>query len=209
MQQVLLYDRARVPPNWTDLTQPGQYAVFLSDVESSAPIYRDGLPVGSASEYFCLIFDSFSAAESHCQEAVKTTSRLKCEVFDSAGRANAPVAVFVNPEFAHTLDTEASARRLVRWGFVAIAISVPLFWYAWKNNAGIVWWPVLLGINSVFAGLRLIQWGHGLKEELRYRAKGALLRLERNALARESNARPSKSAKDGTSSDVVLPTGGK
>jgi hypothetical protein len=181
MQQVLLYDRTRVPPNWTQLIRSGQYAVFLSDIKSSAPVSRDGIPIRSASEYSCLLFDSLTDAESYCQQAVKNIRRLKCEVFDSAGRVNAPVAVFVNPEFAHKLDTEASARRLIRWGFVAIAISLPLFWYAWKNNAGVVWWPVFLGINAIFAGLRLIQWGHGLKEELRYRQKEATLRLQQNA----------------------------
>jgi hypothetical protein len=181
MQQVLLLDRTRVPRNWTDLIRPGQYAVFLSDIESSAPVSSDGFPVNSASEFFCLIFDSLTDAESYCQRAVSQTRSLKCEIFDSAGRVNPPVAVLVTPEFAHKLDTEASARRLVRWGFVAIAISLPLFWYAWRNNAGVVWWPVFLGINSVFAGLRLIQWGHGLKEELIYRQKEAALRLQQNA----------------------------
>src|SRR6266849_2930966 len=100
MRQVLLYDRTRIPPNWTELIQPGQYAVFLSDVQSSAPITSDGLPVRSASEYSCLLFDSLTDAESYCQETVKKVRRLKCEVFDSAGRANAPVAILVNPEFA-------------------------------------------------------------------------------------------------------------
>jgi hypothetical protein len=181
MRHVLLYDRTRVPPNWTELIQWGQYAVFLTDVESSAPVSRDGFPIHSASEYFCLLFDTLNDAESYCQELVMTIRRLKCEVFDSAGRANPPVAVFVNPEFAHTLDTEASARRLGRWGFAAIAVSLPLFWYAEKNGAGEVWWPVLLGINAVVAGLRLIQWGHGLKEELRYQQKEATLRQQQNA----------------------------
>jgi hypothetical protein len=201
MRQVLLYDRTRIPPNWTELIQPGQYAVFLSDVQSSAPITSDGLPVRSASEYSCLLFDSLTDAESYCQETVKKVRRLKCEVFDSAGRANAPVAILVNPEFAHTLDTEASARRLVRWGFVAIVVSLPLFWYAWKNDAGVVWWPVFLGINAVFAGLRLIQWGHGLKEELRYRRKEAALRLQRNSVGKISDPHPSKTAKGGASSN--------
>jgi hypothetical protein len=183
MQPVLLHDRARVPANWTQLIRPGQYAVFLSDVGSSAPVSQDGTPIPSASEYFCLLFDTLPDAETYCQQAVKNIRCVKCEVFDSAGRANPPVGVFVNPEFAHKLDSEASARRLVRWGFAAIAASLPLFWYAWKNGAGIVWWPILLGINAVAAGLRLIQWGHGLKEELRYRRKEAALR--RNSVAED------------------------
>jgi hypothetical protein len=69
---------------------------------------------------------------------------------------------------------------------------------------------VFLGINWVFAGLRLIQWGHGLKEELRYRQKEAELRLQRSALtANVSDSHPSKTAKDGALSDVALRTGGK
>ena len=180
MRQVLLYDPTRVPREWMGLVRPGQYAVFLTDVESSAPLTADGLPVNSASEYFCLLFDSLADAERYGREQVKKIRRLRCEVFDSAGRANPPIAVFVNDEFAHTLDSEAKGQRLVRWGFVAIAVSVPLFWYARRNDAGVVWWPVLAGINLVFAGLRLIQWGHGLKEEIRYRKKEAAMRRRGN-----------------------------
>ncbi len=180
MRQVLLYDPTRVPREWMRLIRPGQYAVFLTDVESSAPLTADGLPVNSESEYFCLLFDSLADAESYCQDQVAKIRRLRCEVFDSAGRTNPPVSVLVNDEFAHTLDSEAKGQRLVRWGFVAIAVSVPLLWYAWRNDAGVVWWPVLVSINLVFAGLRLIQWGHGLKEEIRYRKKEAAMRLRGN-----------------------------
>jgi hypothetical protein len=57
----------------------GQYAVFLSDVESSAPLSADGLRVSSASEYFCLLFDSLPNAENYCREQAKKIRRLKCE----------------------------------------------------------------------------------------------------------------------------------
>jgi hypothetical protein len=108
--------------------------------------------------------------------------------------------VVVNEEFAHTLDSEASARRLIRWGFVAIGVSLPLFWYAWKAGAAEVWWAVLLGINMVAAGLRLIQWGYGVKEELRYRRREAEIRLRQSAAreeAIESDPHPSDIAKRG------------
>jgi hypothetical protein len=98
---------------------------------------------------------------------------------------NPPVAVFVNQKFAHILDTETSAQRLIRWGLAAIATSVLLFWYAWKAGAGEVWWPILLGVNVLFTGLRLIQWGYGVKEELSYRRQQAALRLQQNATNKE------------------------
>lgn len=83
------------------------------------------------------------------------------------------MSVFVNHEFAHTLDSEARGQRLVcdDLNFDAALL------VAWRNDAQVVWWPVLAGINLFFAGLRLIQWGHGLKEEMRYRQKGAARRL--------------------------------
>src|SRR5258708_27311828 len=106
MKQGILYARTRVPPNWIELVRSVQYAVFLSDVESSAPLSIDGTAVSAASEYFCLLCDSLAEAEDYCREAVIKIRRLKCEVVDSAGRVNAPVGTLVNGEFAHTLDTE-------------------------------------------------------------------------------------------------------
>ena len=183
MREILLYDPKRVPPEWTALIEPGQYAAFLGDVLSSAPMSTDGSPVSSASKHSCLLFESLPEAETFCRETVQKFKRMKCEVFDSTGRVNAPVAVIVNPEFEHTLDTEARGHRLMRWGIVAIALSLPLFGYAWKSHE--VWWPILFGINLVFAGLRLLHWGSGLKEEISYRQKQAELRRQQNAARTE------------------------
>jgi hypothetical protein len=186
MREILLYDPKRVPSQWTGLIQPGQYAAFLSDVQSSAPMSSDGSAESSASKHSCLLFESLPEAEAYCHEAVQKIPDMKCDVFDSAGRVNPPVAVFVNQKFAHTLDTEARAHRLILWGLVAIAVSVPLFWYAWKSGASEVWWPILLGINVLFAGLRLLHWGSGLKEQIRYRQEQAALRLQQNAGKKDS-----------------------
>jgi hypothetical protein len=73
MQKVLLYDRTRIPPNWTELIRPGQCAVFLNDVQSSAPHTNDGLPIGSAEEFSCLLFDSLGEAEEYCRKASRGT----------------------------------------------------------------------------------------------------------------------------------------
>ena len=173
MQDIVLYDPNRVPPDWMALICPGQYAAFLTDVESSAPVRPDGSLVKSATDHFCLLFDSLSEAENYCCQAVKKVPRLKCELFDSEGRLNAPVAVFVNPEYAHKIDTEARARRLVRWGVALSATALAFFAYAWWAGFSNVWWPVLVGINLFFAGLRMMHWGQGLKEELKFQRKQA------------------------------------
>jgi len=51
MQEILVYDPKRVPSEWAALIRPGQYAVFLSDVQSAAPMSSDGAVVSSASKY--------------------------------------------------------------------------------------------------------------------------------------------------------------
>ncbi len=176
MRQVLLYDPSRVPADWIALLRPGQYAAFLTDVETSAPIQADGTSVKSAGDHFCLLFDSLSDAEVYCRDAATRVPRLKCEVFDSGGRVNAPVAIFVNEHYERTIDTEARARRLILWGAVSCIAALPFFLYAWWAGAEVVWWPILVGINVVLAGLRLMHWGQGLKDELKYRRDEAVRR---------------------------------
>jgi hypothetical protein len=176
MREVLLYDPSRSPVDWTALVRRGQYAVFLTDVETSAPIQADGTSIKSAASHFCLLFDSLPEAEVYCREAISRVPRLKCEVFDSDGRANAPVAIFVNDQYEHKIDTEERARRLIQWGAVSSIASLPFFLYALWAGAEVVWWPILVGINLVFAGLRLMHWGQGLKDELKYRSDEAARR---------------------------------
>lgn len=185
MQEIAVYDPKRVPSEWSALIRPGQYAAFLSDVQSSVPMSSDGSVTSSASKYSCLLFESLSEAEAYCSEAVQKFPCMQCDVFDSGGRVNPPVAVFVNQRFAHTLDNEAAAHRLIRLGFAVIAVSMLPFWYAWKFDGSDDWWPIVLGINVLFAGLRLIHWGYGLKEEISYRQKQAALRFQQNAATKE------------------------
>ena len=173
MRQVLLYDPKRVPADWTELIQPGECCVFLSDAENATPIGVDGVPVASASRNFCLLFPSLSEAEAYCKTAVEKIPRMRCEVFDFVGRTKPPVRVFVDPEFAHTMDSEAGALRLFRFGFLALGTSLPLFWWGWKSTADGSWLWVVLGINAVVVGLRLIYWAHGVREQLRNAGKEA------------------------------------
>jgi hypothetical protein len=177
MKELLLYDALRVPANWTALLSRRQYAVFLTDVESCAPVRVDGTSVNRVAEHFCLVFDSLVQAEKYCREEVRRVPRVKCEIFDSEGRANAPVMILVNERYTHKIDSEASARRLIRWGAVLSGLAVPLFIYSLLVGGEIVWWPILAGINLAFAGLRLMHWGQEVKDALNNRNNQAAQRL--------------------------------
>jgi hypothetical protein len=177
MQKLRLYDPSRVPRDWTDLIRPGQFAAFLSDVETSAPVEENGRAISSASQQYCILFPSLPEAESYCRDAVHHIPRIKCEVFDSEGRKNAAVAVFVSPQFEYKVDSERKARRLIRWGIISLTAAVPFVGYSWWMGASVVWWPILVAINLFFFGLRLMHWGNGLRDELRYRKQEAQKRM--------------------------------
>ncbi len=77
MQEILLYDPKRVPAGWMAVIRPGQYAAFLSDVDTSAPVSHDGTQMSSAGEYFCLMFDSLPEAQGYSTATADTRSSLE------------------------------------------------------------------------------------------------------------------------------------
>jgi len=175
VQEVALYDPSRKPSSWMEVIQPGQYAVFLSDIESGAEMSSDGDYFDARMIGRCLIFDSLEEAEQYCAQKVEDIPSLRCDVFDSHGRANPPVATFANHRYQHRLDSHAESRRLMRCGLVATAVSFPLFWFAWTRR-GEAWIAAFFGMQFLFAGLRVLHWGYSLKEELRYRKAQSDLR---------------------------------
>ena len=167
MQKVTVYDPVRRPASWMEIVQPGQYAAFLSDVETGTEVTEDGSYVASSLLSCCLLFDSLEEAEQYCCTKVEELPNLRCDVFDSQGRANPPVATFANRRHQHKLDSPAESRRLMLWGTVAFAASLPLFWFAWARR-GEAWIAAFFGMQLVFAGLRILHWGYSLGETLRY-----------------------------------------
>ena len=128
----------------------------------------------------CLILDSLAEAEQLCQQKVEQIPNLRCDVFDSHGRANPPVTIIVSPLHQHRLDSPPKAQRMMRWGLVCVAASVPLFALA-LTHQGEWWIAAFFGVQLAFFGLRLLQWGYGIKEELRSRAQQSTLRSQQNA----------------------------
>ncbi|MBI3476642.1 MAG: hypothetical protein HY010_12995 [Acidobacteria bacterium] len=179
MREVALYDPNREPASWMEMIQPTQYAVFLCDTENRTELTSDGHSLGPGMTRSCLIFDSLDEAEQYCRRTIADIPRLRCDVFDSRGRVNPPVATFVDPQFEGSLDSEAKATRMIRWACLLIAASLPLFWYTWRTR-GEGWVGAFFGVQFVFVALRLLHWGYSMKEELRNRKVQSDLRKQQN-----------------------------
>jgi hypothetical protein len=180
VQEIAVYDRKRKPSSWMELIRPTQYAVFFSDAKSGAEMSSSGQHLDLGDERRCAIFDSLEEAEKFCRQKVEQIPKLRCDLFDSHGRANPPVATFVNPLHQNRLDSPAKAQRMMRWGLVGVAASLPLFGLAWESK-GEWWLAAFFGLQLAFFGLRLLHWGYGMKEELRIRARQTTLRAQQNA----------------------------
>lgn len=166
MREVLLFDGSRKPAVWTDLMQPGEYAVFLSDPVTHAGMRSDGRYTGGEAPDTCLIFDSLDEAVEYCRSRVSQTDRLRCQIFDTRGKAESPTAVFVSPGFAWTVHSEPKARRLIWVGILLIAVSPPLFWLDWRADWHLIL-PTILALQLIVVGGRLIQLGSATREAAR------------------------------------------
>ena len=160
VQELKLYDPERQPPSWTELIHPGQYAVFHSNVHTDTASRPDGSFFSPGEESTCLVFDSLLEAESYCQARVEEVPSLRCDIFDHTGKSKSPMLTYVNQIYVK------SPQKYAKWGWALIAASLPCFWAEWYWN-GTLLIPVIVGINLVFAGLRMIYWGKGGSEKRR------------------------------------------
>ena len=179
MREVALYDPNRKPASWMELIQPPQYAVFFSEVESGVELTSDGRHLGPGMTHSCLIFDSLEEAEKYCRQKIEDIPKLRCDVFDSSGRVNSPVATLVGGRYQGRLQSPAKSTRMMQWAFLSMAASLPLFWYTWHTR-GEEWMAAFFGVQLVVVGLRLLHWGYGMKEELRHRKVQSDLRKQEN-----------------------------
>ena len=127
MQEVALYDPHRKPAGWRGVILPSQYAVFLSDVETETELTSDGSYLGPGMPSSCLIFDLLEETERYCRRRVEDIPRLRCDVFDSQGKAQPPLATFVNQRHQDKLESPAKAARLMRWSLLPMAAALPFF----------------------------------------------------------------------------------
>ena len=160
MQRVRLYDPARKPADWTGLVHPGQYAVFHSDIATDVEKTPEGQYLQPGEDSICLVFDSLPEAESYCEAKVEQIPSLRCDIYDHTGKSKPPMLTYVNK-----VHVNAPAKR-ANWGWALVAASLPFFWIEWHwGNTLVI--PMVVGINLVFAGLRLVYWGKGGPEKRR------------------------------------------
>jgi hypothetical protein len=154
MQELRLYDPDRTPKSWTDIIHPGQYAVFHSDLHTDVAKKADGRFLNPGEGGSCLVFDSLPEAEAYCEAKVEEIPSLRCDIFDHLGKGKPPLVTFVNQAHVH------APKKNARLGWLLVAGSVPCFWLDWHWNFVVIV-PTIVGLNLVFAGLRLIYWGSG------------------------------------------------
>lgn len=164
MYQLKLYDPARKPKDWTEIIRPAQYAVFHSDLATDIEKNSDGRFLADGEDSTCLIFDSLHDAESYCEAKVEAIPNLRCDIYDHLGKSKRPMLTYVNQ--AHV----KAPRKHAVWGAVLIAASLPCFWIEWHWH-GTLLVPIIVGINLIFAGLRLVHWGTGKPQTRRARAE--------------------------------------
>ena len=85
---------------------------------------------------------------------------LRCDIYDHTGKSKPPLLTYVNK-----IHLKAGSKR-AKWGWVLVAASLPCFWieHHWGNTLVV---PMVIGVNLVFAGLRLVYWGKGGVEKRR------------------------------------------
>jgi hypothetical protein len=159
MQEVKLYDPTRKPSDWTTLVHPGQYAVFHTDVGSDIEKKSDGHFLNPGEDSTCLVHDSLAEAEAYCEAKVEQIPNLRCDIYDHTGKSKPPMLTYVNKAYLKT------PKKYAHWGWVLIASSLLCFWIQWHGSGTII--PVVVGINLMFAGLRLFYWGIGGVEKRR------------------------------------------
>ncbi|MFL6280165.1 MAG: hypothetical protein ACJ731_08645 [Vicinamibacterales bacterium] len=158
MISLRLYDRTRMPSSWTDIIRPGQFVVFAKTFDTGAPCDKHGRPFVAVEDGSCLLFDGLAETEAFCREHVDRAPHVRFEIFDSTGRAQAPLLVVVHPSKEARLDGNARGMRLRLQGAIALlVIAAVSFWYDFRHGSGVQIFPTLLGINLVVVAARLLQ----------------------------------------------------
>src|SRR5262245_11815140 len=168
MREIRLYDRDRTPASWMQIIRPGEFAVFHSQIKGGAMTDAAGT-FTAAGEEVCALFGSLQKAEDYCAHKVRELPALRCEIFDSSGKARPPLRVMVNPALHKKLDVSpASARSKLFLGAVLCLSSLVFFYLDYRGEGrSMMFLFTLIGINLALGGFRVIVWGLGVRQQLK------------------------------------------
>ena len=186
MVQLRLFDPDRRPTSWTEIVQPGQYPVFSKKIDTGAPCDVDGRPFATAEDATCLVFDRLEVAQAFCGEQVARVPSVRFEVFDSTGRANAPLLIIVHPSRAARLEGNPRGIRVrARVAVAMVLVAAALFWYDYQHEKGVMIFPTIVGINLIVIAARLIQLNASYAHAERQRRQRLAEHVGREAGARD------------------------
>ncbi len=171
LQEIKVYDKARVPRNWNELLAPSQCAVFLTRINSTQPLTLAGEPVARLHDATFFRFDRLQDARSFCEAQVARHPHMCCQIYDSAGKARPPILTVMHPSVAAKDELSVSAvrqRKIIAIVLWIIALALIL----WDAHAGsVLILPTILGLNFFVIGLRLFYWNSARKDRLEEQEK--------------------------------------
>jgi hypothetical protein len=134
--------------HWTSIVQPGEYALFIRDRDSSVPLSGEGQ---CAARTFVTIFDSLPEARAFGEDICAQHPRARCDIYDSEGLANDPVESIYNASVRHNYVGPKPARQRMYWGITALCVGIGLI--AWDVHRDLLFmWGYILGIKLVLVG---------------------------------------------------------
>jgi len=155
MRELILYEPGRKPADWNETLSPDERAVFFVDVSTGAVRDADGRAWRRGRPDSCLLFDNAKAARAYCLERVAQFPDLRCEIFDSRGRAVLPSEIIVNERYRHQLSAPRNRRLLVIAAVLLLIACAALLYLEYRFRGGLIV-AMIVGMNCFGVALRLL-----------------------------------------------------
>lgn len=167
--EIRLYDPQRKPPDWVDLMQPTDCAVFLKNRTTSIPLASDGREFAGTAYATCILFKSFDTAQRFCDGKVKQLPEVRCEIYDAHGLASPPLAVVLHPEFQGEEEDGPIWQQRRKFIMAVLVLAAAILFGSAAVRPNLSDLMIFLGINCVVLALRFLYWDVGLKHRERER----------------------------------------
>ena len=150
--------------HWTELLGPGQYALFVFDMQTRTPRNPNGSAPGPDGRSLA-IRDSREEAVGFANDLVSRDPRLDCEIYDRASEYGQPLETARDTSFRDRYFRGRARKELVG-GAVLFICGVILA--AINFHRDLQWiWGYVLGLKCIIVGTCLIVAGAiGLRKEL-------------------------------------------